>query len=165
MDVRSTWHRMYHLVMVTWTIFKNHFLEEDLTTKPRDHGTLIGGIGGAGPSSLPTTLEGPMEYVNGRWMNSLHIRTPTRHRMDHVFMVTRAIFQRPSLGGGPQHETGRPWHTERSQPLVYFTLSCVRTRMNKDSLKRYMVEGPVTYNFTLPVPAWPIRHSSAEKLL
>ena len=28
--------------------------------------TLIGGKGGAGPSSLHTTLEGPMEYVNAR---------------------------------------------------------------------------------------------------
>jgi hypothetical protein len=30
--------------------------------------TLIGGKGGAGPSSLHTTLEGPTEYVNTRWM-------------------------------------------------------------------------------------------------
>ena len=31
--------------------------------------TLIGGKGGAGPSSLHTTLEGPMEYVNANWMS------------------------------------------------------------------------------------------------
>jgi hypothetical protein len=30
--------------------------------------TLIGGKGGAGPSSLHTMLEGPTEYVSGRWM-------------------------------------------------------------------------------------------------
>ena len=30
--------------------------------------TLIGGKGGAGPSSLHTTLEGSTEYVNARWM-------------------------------------------------------------------------------------------------
>ena len=39
--------------------------------RARDHSTsntLIGGKGGAGPSSLPTTLEGHMEYVNARWM-------------------------------------------------------------------------------------------------
>ena len=30
--------------------------------------TLIGGKVGAGPSSLHTTLEGPTEYVNARWM-------------------------------------------------------------------------------------------------
>ena len=39
--------------------------------RARDHytlSTLIGGKGGAGPSSLHTTLEGPTEYVNVRWM-------------------------------------------------------------------------------------------------
>ena len=39
--------------------------------RARDHytsSTLIGGKGGAGPSLLHTTLEGPMEYVNARWM-------------------------------------------------------------------------------------------------
>ena len=30
--------------------------------------TLIGGKGRVGPSSLHTTLEGPTEYVNARWM-------------------------------------------------------------------------------------------------
>ena len=39
--------------------------------RARDHYTsitLIGRKGGAGPSSLHTTLEGPTEYVNARWM-------------------------------------------------------------------------------------------------
>jgi hypothetical protein len=40
--------------------------------RARDHytsHTLIGGKGGAGPSSLHTMLEGPTEYANyGRWM-------------------------------------------------------------------------------------------------
>ena len=39
--------------------------------RARDHdtsSTLIGGKGGAGPSSLHTMLEGPTEYVNARWM-------------------------------------------------------------------------------------------------
>ena len=30
--------------------------------------TLVGGKGGAGPSSLHTTLEEPMGHVNARWM-------------------------------------------------------------------------------------------------
>jgi hypothetical protein len=30
--------------------------------------TLIGGKGGAGPSSLHTMLEGPTEYMNARWV-------------------------------------------------------------------------------------------------
>ena len=54
--------------------------------RARDHyasSTLIGGKGGAGPSSLHTTLEGPMEYVNARWMlKSTWI--PTWHQMDYV---------------------------------------------------------------------------------
>ena len=39
--------------------------------RARDHytsSTLIGGKGGAGPSSFHTMLEGPTEYVNSRWM-------------------------------------------------------------------------------------------------
>ena len=43
--------------------------------RDRDHytsSTLIGGKGGAGPSSLHTTLERRTEYVNARWMWSLH---------------------------------------------------------------------------------------------
>ena len=40
-----------------------------VVTRARDHtsSTLIGGKGGFGPSSLPTTLEGPTQYVNARW--------------------------------------------------------------------------------------------------
>jgi hypothetical protein len=48
---------------------KGHFTHKRL--RALDHylsSTLIGGKGGAGPSSLHTTLEGPMEYVNARWM-------------------------------------------------------------------------------------------------
>ena len=43
--------------------------------RARDHytsKTLIGGKGRAGSSLLHTTLEGPTEYVNARWMQSLH---------------------------------------------------------------------------------------------
>jgi hypothetical protein len=43
----------------------------EVAMRARDHYTpsnLIGGKGGAGPSSLHTTLEGPTEYVNARWM-------------------------------------------------------------------------------------------------
>ena len=41
----------------------------------RDHcnsSPLVGGKGRAGPSSLHTTLEGPTEYVNAKWMSSVH---------------------------------------------------------------------------------------------
>ena len=48
-------------------------LKATLHTRLRARGhytssTLIGGEGGAGPSSLHTTLEGPTKYVNTRWM-------------------------------------------------------------------------------------------------
>ena len=42
-----------------------------ILTQARDQytsSTLIGGKGGAGPSSLRTKLEGPTEYVNAQWM-------------------------------------------------------------------------------------------------
>ena len=41
------------------------------------------------------------------------------------------------------------WHSECSQPLVYSILSCVRTRMNKNSLIYDLVEGLATDDFTL----------------
>jgi hypothetical protein len=44
--------------------------------------TLIGGKGIANPSSPHTTLEGPTEYVNARWMDIKSTWIPTRHQMD-----------------------------------------------------------------------------------
>ena len=44
--------------------------------------TLIGGEGGAIPSLLHTTLEGPTEYVNSK-MDVKSTWIPTWHRMDH----------------------------------------------------------------------------------
>jgi hypothetical protein len=64
------------------------------------------------------------------------------------FMVTWTIFKNHLLGVGlPQSR--RPWHSECSQPLVCSILSCVRTCVNRFSLKWHLVEGPVTYDFTL----------------
>ena len=40
-------------------------------------------------------------------------------------------------------------HSKRSQLLIYFILSCMKTCMNRQSLKKQLVEGPVTYGFTL----------------
>ena len=77
-----------HLVFVACFIFwekvaKHNHLRITSHTRPsaRDHytsSTLIGGKGRAGPSSLHTTLKGPTEYVNARWMWSQHAP------MDHV---------------------------------------------------------------------------------
>jgi hypothetical protein len=49
----------------------SNFLNFLIKPRARDYytaSTLIGGKGGAGPSSLNTALEGPMEKVNARWM-------------------------------------------------------------------------------------------------
>ena len=53
----------------------------------RDHytlSTLIGEKGGAGPSSLHTTLEGPTEYVSECKMDVKSTWIPTWHPMDCV---------------------------------------------------------------------------------
>ena len=38
---------------------------------------------------------------------------------------------------------------KRSQMLIYSILSCARARMNRNSLKWHLIEGPVTFGFTL----------------
>jgi len=69
----------HHIVFPTITTYffigismfmraQGHFIHE---TESPDHytsSTLIGGEGGAGPSLLHTSLEGPIEYLNASWM-------------------------------------------------------------------------------------------------
>jgi hypothetical protein len=55
--------------------------------------SLMGGKDGAGPSSLHIPLEGPTEYVNARWMYSLH-------GFLHGIMVTWTIFKNHLLEVG-----------------------------------------------------------------
>jgi hypothetical protein len=53
----------------------------------RDHwtsSTLIGGKGGASPSLLHTTLEGPTEYISECKMDVKSTWIPTWHQMDQV---------------------------------------------------------------------------------
>ena len=73
---------------------------------------------------------------------------PTWHRMDHVSW-SFGLFSKTTSWRQAQHKTGKPWHSERSQLLIYSILSCVRTHMNRNLLKQHLVEGPVTYDFTL----------------
>ena len=53
-----------------WGKGRPHFTHETESPSPLHYklSTLIGGKGGAGPSSIYTTLEGPMEYVSARYM-------------------------------------------------------------------------------------------------
>ena len=98
--------------------------------------TLMGGKGGAGPSSHHTRVEGPTEYVNNaRWM---------------CFMVTGTIFKNHHSEVGLTHKTKRPWHSENSQPLVYSILSCIRNCKNKTlrSHTDYAQKYPQTLQYT-----------------
>ena len=100
--------------------------------RARDHytsSTLIGGKGRSGPSPLHTTLEGPMEYVNARWMYNLH---GFLHAIEWIMLHHRLdCFQKPPLGSRPNKKPGRLWQSKRLQPLIFSNLSCVRTRMNR----------------------------------
>ena len=74
---------------------------------------------------------------------------PTWHRMDCV-SCSLGLFSKTTLRRcRPTTSPRKPWHSERSQPLVYSILSCMRTCVNRNSLKWHLVEGPVTYDFTL----------------
>ena len=65
---------------------------------------LIGGKGGAGPSSLHTTLEGPTDQVSARWMKTLH--SFLRGIQWIMFHGHLDYFQNPSLGVRPNTKPG-----------------------------------------------------------
>ena len=81
--------------------------------------------GGAGPSSLHTTLEGPTKYICECKMDVKSTWIPTWHpmdlRKDHVSW-SLGLFSKTT-----SHKIGRPWHSEISQPLMYVIISSVRT--------------------------------------
>jgi hypothetical protein len=56
--------------------------------------------------------------VKSRWIC-------TGHQIDHVSW-SLGLNQKPPPGGRP-NTTERPWHSEISQPLIYYILSCVMT--------------------------------------
>ena len=105
--------------------------------RARDHytsSTLIGGKGGAGPTSLHTTLEWLTTHVNARWTSSLH---GFLHGIKWImFHGCLNYFQKSFLGGRPTtkpRDHGTP--NAYLQPLVYFISSWTRTRMKKNMLK------------------------------
>jgi hypothetical protein len=58
---------------------------------------------------------------------------PTWHQMNHVSW-SLGLFSKTTSWRWTYHKTRRPWHSKNSQPLIYSILSCVRTRMNRNSL-------------------------------
>ena len=113
--------------------------------RARDHytaSTLIGGRGGATSlSSLHTMLEGPTEFVNARWMSSRH---GFLHGIEWIVFHGRLdCFQKPLLGGRPNTKPLGDHGTPNAYDmLVYSNLSCVRTCLNRNSLKLHLVEAP-----------------------
>ena len=98
-------------ISIKWELFHKHcsLLRATSYTRLRARdlytsSTLIGGKGGAGPSSLHTMLEEPTEYVNARWMSSLH---GFLHGIKWiVFHGHLDYFQKPPLGGRPNTKPG-----------------------------------------------------------
>ena len=73
----------------------------------------------------------------------------TWHWMDHVSWVLGLFPKTTSRRQAWYKTVGRPWPSKCPQSLVYSILSCVRTHMNKRSLKWHSNEGPVTNGFRL----------------
>jgi hypothetical protein len=93
----------------TWLRARDHFTSS----------TLIGGQGAVGPSSLHTTLEGPTEYVNARWMHAKVYMDSYMASNGSCSMVTWTI-SKPTSRRYAEHKTGKPWYTEISS----IDLSC-----------------------------------------
>ena len=107
--------------------------------------TLISEKGGASPTLLHTTLEGPV--CECKMDFSLHVFLHGIKRI--MFHGHLEYFQKPFLGGMPNTKPGDHGTSNAHKLLICFILSCVRTHMNRNSLKWHWVEGRVTYDFTL----------------
>ena len=103
--------------------------------------------GGAGPSSLHTTLEGPTDYVRAKWMKSLH---GFLHGIERImFHGHLNYYQKPPRGARPNTKPG-DHGTPNAHNRWFIPFYHVWTPyMNRNSLKWQLVEGPVTYDFTL----------------
>ena len=71
---------------------------------------------------------------------------PIWHQMDHVSRSFES-FSKPPLGGRRNTKLRRLWHFKISQ--LIFSHLWIGSRMNRNSLKKHLVEGPVTNDYTL----------------
>ena len=94
--------------------------------------TLIGGKGGTCPTSLHTMLEGPTEYVNARW-GKIYMDSYMASNGSWC-MVTWIIFKNHLLEVGLTRNR-ETMALQMLTTVVYSILSCVRTEMNRISLK------------------------------
>ena len=99
-----------------------HFTHETGSLWPFTSSTLIGVKGGAGPSPLHTTLEGPMEYVTARWMYSLHgFLSDIPWIMFHGHLD---YFQKPPLGGRPNTKPGDHGTWKLTIVDLFYSIMC-----------------------------------------
>jgi hypothetical protein len=59
---------------------------------------------------------------------------PTWHRMDHV-SCSLGLFSKTITWKHAWHETGKPWHSKRSQSSIYSVYHVWGPRMNRNALK------------------------------
>ena len=71
-----------------------HFTHETSACDHYTSSTLIGTKGGAGPSSLRTTLEGPTEFIGACHMDVTSTKIPTWHHKDRVSR-SLGLFSKP----------------------------------------------------------------------
>ena len=103
-------------------------------------------------------LEGPTEWLCDCKMDVKSTWLPTRASNGSCFMVTWTIFNTHLLAVGLTQNRGETMALRTLTSVGLFHLSCVRMCMNKKSLEYHMVEGPVTYDFTLYLVEGPWSH-------
>ena len=118
--------------------------------RARDHyssSTLVGGKGGAGPTSLHTSLKGPMEYVNARWLQSLH---GFLHGIERImFHGHLAFFPKPSLGDRLDTKLGDHGTLNAHNHWFILLYRAWGPTWTKFHRKHILVEISVTYDFML----------------
>ena len=126
------------------TSLKGRFTHD--TASPRDRyisATLIGGKGGAGPSSLA----GPTGVGRGEWnarcMGAKSTWLPTWHWMECMFMVMWIVFQKPLLGGRPDANPSRDdGILDIPSRWFNYVLSCARAHVNRPFVEIAYGSGP-----------------------
>ena len=107
--------------------------------RARDHfnsSTLIGGKGGAGSKFATSHCAWGTNGVSECKMDVKVYIDSYMTLNGACFTVPWTAFENHLLEVGlTQNRPGRPWYFEHSQPLVCSILSCVRTRMNRNSIE------------------------------
>ena len=120
--------------------------------RTRDHctsSTPSDGKGGASPSSLHTTYAWGTNGVSECKMDVKSTHIPTWHQLEHISWPTE-LFSKTTSWRQAQHKTGRPWHSEISEPLIYYNfIICENSVWIGTHWTSIWFPSPVTRDFTL----------------